>query len=67
MLLLEMRPNDVNNLFWKLVDTSKQISDPDSTTEIPVVEGSGGYAKAQARNVVFCSNYPICEFVFWCE
>lgn len=64
VLLLEMHLSDVNSFSWKLIDTSKQTSDADSPPEIPVVVGNGRHAKAQARNVVFCNNCPICEFAF---
>lgn len=64
MLLLEVHPNDVNSFFWKFIDSSKQISAADSFPEILVVVESGSHGKAQARNVVSCSNCPICEFVF---
>lgn len=64
MLLLEVHPNDVNNFFWKLIDSFKQISAADSSPEIAVVLGSGSHGKAQARNVVFCSNCPVYEFAF---
>lgn len=64
MLLLELHPDDVNSFFWKLIDSSKQVSVADSSPEIPVVVGSESCAKAQARNVVFCSNCPVGEFAF---
>lgn len=51
MLLLELHPDDVNRFFWKLIDSSKQVSVADSSPEIPVVVGSESRAKAQARNV----------------
>lgn len=58
VLLLEVHPNDVNNFFRKLIDTSSESCDGDSPPEIPAVAGSGG----RARNRVFCSNCPVCEF-----
>lgn len=64
MLLLEVHPDDVNSFFWKPIDSSKQVSVADNSPEIPVVVGSESRAKAQATNVVFCSNCPICEFAF---
>lgn len=70
VLLLKVHSDNVNNFFWKLIDSSKQISAADSSPEIPstihsVIVGIGSRAKAQVRNVVFCSNCPICEFAFW--